>query len=100
MQIRVRLPLTIAVLLVSLMAASFFGIYRLHQSLQVFDVQVAGANQSERLAAGMLGTFKTQVQEWKNVLLRGSDAQQLDRYWASFGKTEQEVVDLGRQLMA
>ncbi|MGJ4748732.1 hypothetical protein ACQV5M_20390, partial [Leptospira sp. SA-E8] len=78
---------------------SFFGIYRLHQSLQVFDVQVAAAHQSERLAAGMLGTFKTQVQEWKNVLLRGTDAEQLERYWGSFGKSEQEVALLGQQLM-
>lgn len=28
--------------------------------------------------------FKTQVQEWKNVLLRGEDPTQLDTYWGRF----------------
>jgi methyl-accepting chemotaxis protein-1 (serine sensor receptor) len=99
MRIRVRLPLTIAVLIGLLLAASFFGIYRLQQSLQVFEVQVASANRHERLSAAMLSTFKTQVQEWKNVLLRGSDEKQLERYWTSFNKTEQEVGKLGRELL-
>lgn len=98
MQIRVRLPLTIAALIVSLLGASFLGIYRLNQSLQVFDVQVAAAHQHERLVTGMLVSFKTQVQEWKNVLLRGGDPQLLERHWASFEKTEQEIGAAGRVL--
>lgn len=32
----------------------------------------------------MLVAFKVQVQEWKNVLLRGKDAEQLKRYWAAW----------------
>ncbi|QBK05397.1 HAMP domain-containing protein [Hylemonella gracilis] len=98
MQIRVRLPLTIAVLIISLLGASFLGIYRLNQSLRVFDVQVAGAHQNERLVMGMLVNFKTQVQEWKNVLLRGGDPQLLERHWTSFEKTEQEVAATGALL--
>ena len=99
MKISVRLPLTVAVLIGLLLAASFFGIYRLQRSLQVFEVQVAAANQQERLSAAMLSTFKTQVQEWKNVLLRGGDEKQLERYWNSFSKTEQDVGQLGRELL-
>lgn len=99
MKIRVRLPLTIAILIGLLLAASFSGIYRLHQSLQIFERDVAAASQQERLAAAMLSTFKTQVQEWKNVLLRGADEKQLERFWTSFTKTEQEVASVGRQLL-
>ena len=37
--------------------------------------------------------FKTQIQEWKNVLLRGSDKAQLDKYWGQFEQQEREVQD-------
>jgi len=36
--------------------------------------------------------FKTQVQEWKNILVRGHDPEQLAKYKAAFDKTEKEVV--------
>ena len=32
-------------------------------------------------AQDILSEFKTQVQEWKNVLIRGSDAGQRTKYW-------------------
>lgn len=37
--------------------------------------------------------LKTQVQEWKNVLLRGSDKAQLDKYWSPFEAQEHKVQD-------
>ncbi|MGQ9365965.1 hypothetical protein [Azospirillum sp. A39] len=37
--------------------------------------------------------FKIQVQEWKNVLLRGGDAKDYDRYLASFEEQERRVRD-------
>lgn len=35
--------------------------------------------------------FKTQVQEWKNILIRGNDAQQFTRYVDGFTNAEKEV---------
>ncbi|KQW96681.1 chemotaxis protein [Massilia sp. Root418] len=35
--------------------------------------------------------FKIQVQEWKNILLRGNDPANLERYTAAFVKTGQQV---------
>ena len=37
--------------------------------------------------------FKQQVQEWKDVLLRGSDPAALDKYWGNFTAREKDTVD-------
>ncbi|MCQ4319702.1 methyl-accepting chemotaxis protein [Stutzerimonas stutzeri] len=46
--------------------------------------------------------FKVQVQEWKNVLLRGKNPDNLAKYWGSFETQENKVQDLlatlGQQL--
>jgi len=41
--------------------------------------------------------FKTQVQEWKNILVRGHEPAQMAKYKAGFDKSEQEVgADLAK----
>ena len=37
-------------------------------------------------------SFKTQVQEWKNILLRGKDPANFDKYLAGFEKEEKKVL--------
>ena len=37
--------------------------------------------------------FKTQVQEWKNILLRGNDSANFDRYLKQFGEEETRVQE-------
>ncbi|MGH6645957.1 methyl-accepting chemotaxis protein [Aquabacterium sp.] len=42
--------------------------------------------------------FKTQVQEWKNTLLRGQQPEQLSKYWAAFQAGEAEVTQAAKAL--
>lgn len=42
--------------------------------------------------------FKEQVQEWKNVLLRGANQADLDRYWTQFQNSENLVQELLGQI--
>ena len=42
-------------------------------------------------AQDVLSDFKTQVQEWKNVLIRGADSDQLEKYWQRFQQVEASI---------
>lgn len=53
----------------------------------LIDDKIAAANE---LAAVNLN-FKRQVQEWKNVLLRGADQSDLDKYWAAFNSRHESI---------
>ena len=50
-------------------------------------------------AQDILSDFKTQVQEWKNVLIRGADDAQRDKYWQRFQKTESSIQQQLDQLI-
>ncbi|MDD0976842.1 methyl-accepting chemotaxis protein [Pseudomonas sp. TNT2022 ID681] len=43
--------------------------------------------------------FKVQVQEWKNVLLRGKQPAEMDKYWQQFQAREQQVQEILAQLL-
>ncbi len=45
----------------------------------------------QRQIGNVLADFKVQVQEWKNVLLRGHDADQRTKYWSQFVAQESKV---------
>ncbi len=45
----------------------------------------------ERSVKDMNFTFKVQVQEWKNVLIRGQSPEDLSRYWSLFTDAEASV---------
>jgi len=100
MKLSLKLPLAFTVSLLLLFAAALFGISRLNQALDTYQTTVAQSFEHERMAAGMLNNFKVQVQEWKNVLLRGKDPAQLTRYWAAFEKQEQAIKDEAQKLVA
>ena len=100
MKLSLKLPLAFLAALLLLMGAALFGIQQLNQALAVYETSVAQSYAQERKAATMLQDFKVQVQEWKNVLLRGKDSAQRERYWAAFQKQERIVVQDASQLLA
>ena len=85
--------------LLLLLAAALFGISRLNQALDTYQTSVAQSFEHERMASSMLNDFKVQVQEWKNVLLRGKDPAQLTRYWAAFQKQEKSITEQAQKLL-
>ncbi|MCP5283546.1 MAG: HAMP domain-containing protein [Burkholderiaceae bacterium] len=61
-------------------------------ALNTYRTDVRAATERAQSVAALRSGFQTQVQEWKNTLLRGRDAAQLDKYWASFQKHEADVA--------
>lgn len=91
MSLSKKLPLAIALALVLTLAAGFAGLWTAHGALRVFNEDVLTQVADERSVASLENHFKTQVQEWKNVLLRGGDPALRQRHWDAF-QAEETVV--------
>ena len=100
MKLSVKLPLMIGAVLLLLTGAGLFGIDQLDRSVATYAKVIATDSAKERMATKLLVDFKTQVQEWKNTLLRGKDAKLLDQHWSAFQQHEREVIASAQKLKA
>ena len=100
MKISLKLPLAFAAALLLMFCAAVYGIYSLNQSLKVHATTVGASSANERAVSDLAMTFKLQVQEWKNTLLRGKDPKALDKHWGAFGKLESEMAAKAKKLVA
>lgn len=69
-------------------ATTIYGIYSgwtLSQEMKLI------INHGEAGFVELSSDFKTQVQEWKNVLIRGHDEKQREKYWGKFNKKNETV---------
>jgi methyl-accepting chemotaxis protein-1 (serine sensor receptor) len=99
MKLSLKLPLAFAMAMLVLLCAALFGIFSLNRSLDTYNTIVKESHANERAVANMLDDFKVQAQEWKNVLIRGKDPGQLERYWAAFEKKDREVSEQAKKLL-
>lgn len=100
MKLSRKLPLAFAASLSLMLVSALYGVYSLNQSLKSYETVVQSSNDKERAIADIARTFKTQVQEWKNVLLRGKDPKELDKYWVMFIQQEHDVDEKAKKLHA
>lgn len=83
---------------ISLIAAGLFSIHKMSQSTDTYAQVIAVDYGNEQLAASMQVKFKTQIQEWKDVLLRGKNAKSLNTYWTAFQSDEKLVAEQAAKL--
>ncbi|MGH1373693.1 MAG: methyl-accepting chemotaxis protein [Cellvibrionaceae bacterium] len=97
--LQARLILLVMGGLIALLAVSIGSMTALNGSLadyrELLDEHVRVENDINK----MNFTFKVQVQEWKNTLLRGYDDDNREKYWGRFKKRQAEIQTLGNQLV-
>lgn len=64
--------------------------YLANQS-KYYSEQIEEVFKNAKRVAGLQAEFKTQVQEWKNVLIRGQNSADLEKYWDRFKSSESKV---------
>jgi methyl-accepting chemotaxis protein len=79
------------------LAVSVFALSRVYGSIQELD-RISREDFETQQAINRGSTlFKQQVQEWKDVLLRGADPARLDKHWNAFLKQESAVGETIRE---
>jgi methyl-accepting chemotaxis protein len=91
MKLSVKLPLAFALALGLLFAGAMFGMWTLSSTMHVFEHEVTVTGEAHAKGTEVDIEFSTAIQEWKNVLLRGKDPKDLDKYWAAHVKKMQSV---------
>ena len=91
MKLRLKLPAAFALALGFLFAGGMFGLYQLNRAVVSFEDDVLQQVAGHKKGAEISANFSTAIQEWKNVLLRGKDPKELDKYWGAHVKRMDEV---------
>lgn len=71
----------------------------LSNQIRDYDVLMKHEVQGAFISSKMNLEFKRQVQEWKNILLRGHDQQDLDKYWNSLEERHNVIQSLANDFV-
>ena len=74
-------------------------LYQLNSNLNKLDVLIEQEIAAERQIKQLNFDFKLQVQEWKNVLIRGHNAQDLSKYWGKFEQKHDTIQSSAQTLL-
>ena len=80
-------------------AISLIAFFSLSSKVNSYDDLLRVDVQSVILVDKTTIAFKKQVQDWKNVLVRGHTEKDLNKYWGKFNETQRQVQDYAEQVL-
>ncbi|MFC3122612.1 methyl-accepting chemotaxis protein [Agaribacter flavus] len=84
---------------VSIFFCSAIITYLLSNKINQYEKLLANESHMAILVGTMNRTFKTQVQEWKNVLLRGHVDKDREKYWRRFEDKQAQIQSQAQALL-
>ncbi|GGY83710.1 methyl-accepting chemotaxis protein CtpH [Cellvibrio zantedeschiae] len=81
-----------------LLLVASVAVFQLKSHLNEYHQLISHSVEFERGISELNLSYKTQIQEWKNVLLRGKDSEKLQKYWDQFSALQKEIQAKGESL--
>jgi methyl-accepting chemotaxis protein-1 (serine sensor receptor) len=79
------------------LAVSLASLSRVYGSIQELDRISREDFETQQAVLRTALAFKQQVQEWKDLLLRGGDPAELDKHWKQFTEREKDVSESAQE---
>jgi len=95
--LQTKVLLLMACSLAIVLAVSLAALSRVYSSIQELDRISREDFETQQAILRTTIAFKQQVQELKDVLLRGQDPAALDKYWKQFQDREKETADTAKE---
>ncbi len=97
--VQTRLTLLVGGGVAVLMLVASIAVFQLKNHIGQYHDLLDNSLQHEREISTLNYQYKVQVQEWKNVLLRGKDSTKYQKYWGEFSRLQQEIQSKGKTLV-
>jgi methyl-accepting chemotaxis protein len=91
MKLALKLPLAFGLALALLFLSGMFGIYKLNSVVGTYEGDVQQKVAANKKAADVANKFSVAIQEWKNVLIRGKEPKDMEKYWNAHVKEMKET---------
>ncbi|RDV00416.1 methyl-accepting chemotaxis protein [Trinickia dinghuensis] len=98
MKLTHQLPLALGCALLVTSGAGLFGVAQMNNAASTFEQLIKVDDAQAREVDDALVAFKNQVQNSKDIVLRGKDPKQFDKYWSQFQKYEEAAQTVTEKL--